>query len=100
MSRQIYHGLPVIDQLPVYEPDGVTKRSGLTAADFTVAVWHDGAERPGFAVAITEIGSGEYRVEFTPDATGYWVVEVANGYNTEIWVGEYDVVKPVLLGIT
>jgi len=100
MARQIYESVPAVDQLPVFEPDGIDKHSGLTAGDFTVLVWQNGVERTGFSVAINEIGDGEYKVAWTPDGTGFWLIEVSNAYNDEKWSGEYDVVKPVLLGIT
>lgn len=101
MSRQIYESVLAVDQLPVFEPDGIDKHPGLAPGDFTVQVWQNGAERtPAFAVAISEIGGGEYKVEWTPDDTGFWLIEVTQTYNDEKWSQEYDVVKPVLLGIT
>ena len=100
MARQIYKNLAAVDQLSVFEPDGVTKHSGLVSGDFAVLVYQDGAIRTPFTTLVTEILGGEYKIDWTPDAAGFWLIEVSNSYNDEIWFGEYDVVEPVLLGIT
>lgn len=79
----------------------MVKRSGLTLAggDFTISTWRDGAPEV-LVVDLAEIGSsGEYRIAFTPAASGFVVVEVAILFNGETWVGEYDVARPVLLGV-
>jgi hypothetical protein len=88
MSRKVVLG-PIIDQFPIYELDGVTKHSG--GSPYTVTIWKDGVEQ-AIAYTITEIGaSGEYKIEFTPDEVGFWVFEVIISYNTEAYVGEYEV---------
>lgn len=100
MSRELYKDVLVTDQLPVWEPDGVTKHSGLTAGNFTVVGYLDGVEVGGFASAISEIGGrGEYAITWTPDSVGFWVVEVRNDYNGETHEGQYDIVLPALIGV-
>jgi hypothetical protein len=87
MSRAVQVGVLVEDQFPVFEPDGFTKKSGETA--FTASVWKDGVIDLA-SVTITEIGtSGEYNLQFTPDAVGFWVVQVLIDYNKDIFSGEY-----------
>jgi len=79
----------------------MVKRSGLTLAggDFTISTWRDGAPA-ALVVDLEEIGtSGEYRVAFTPADSGFVVVEVAIAFNGESWAGEFDVARPVLLGV-
>ena len=88
MARRVPLGL-VTDQFPIYETDGYTKKSGETT--FTITVWKDGVVSAVVAT-IAEIGvSGEYKVSFTPDSVGFWVVEVLIDYNKDLFVGEYDV---------
>jgi hypothetical protein len=99
MARTLYVSVPAVDQLPVYEPDGFQKKSGLPSGDFSVIVFRDG-NLHATSVAVAEIGAtGEYRVEWTPPLTGFWLLEVRNAYNYEVWFNEYDIVKPTLLGI-
>ena len=89
MTRQIQIGDSVVDQFPAFAADGYTKVSGLTI--FTATVWKDGIVQ-ATAVAITEIGSsGDYRVAFTPDAVGFWRLEVLIDYNKDIWHAECEV---------
>lgn len=88
MSRQVLLA-EVTDQFPVYETDGYTKKSGETV--FTATVWRNGVVS-AVVPTIVEIGSsGEYKVTFTPDNFGFWVVEVLIDYNKDIWSGEYDI---------
>lgn len=91
MSRTLSLDSTVIDQFPVYEPDGIAKKSGLTHSDFTVNVYKDGAVQ-STTVNISEISNGEYSLTFNPDDLGFWLVEVLIDYNNEWWFGEYDVV--------
>lgn len=94
MARQIILGREVVDHFPVYEADGVTKKSGETV--FTVRFWHEGViAAPAYTIA--EIGvTGEYALSFTPSAAGAWSVEVVVAYNDDIFAAEYDVRKPAL----
>lgn len=90
MSRQIEAGETVIDQFPVFEWDGYTKKSGETV--FTTSLWKDGVSQPALPVTISEIGaSGEYKVDFEPDDSGFWLLQVLIDYNKDVWKGEYDV---------
>lgn len=99
MSRELYVDIEIVDLLSVYEPDEVTKRSGLTAANFTVTAYLDGSS-VSLGETIVEVGSsGDYALRFTPTATGFYYVEVSNDYDGVPWIGEYDVVSPVLLGV-
>ncbi len=89
MGRQIPAGEAVIDQFPIWEHDGYTKKTGETV--FTVMVWLDGVVQAAIIPTVSEIGtSGEYKIEFQPDNTGFWTVEVLIDYNKDIWFGEYD----------
>jgi len=100
MAREVYKGTLVIDQFPVFEPDGVTLRSGEQPGDFTVRLFHDGTEVSASGVTISEIGStGFYSASFTPDETGFWRLVVFISYNREVWGESFDVVAPVLLGV-
>jgi hypothetical protein len=87
----------VVSSFAAFEDDGYTKRSGLTApGDFTTTVFLDGAADP-LSVTITEIGStGQYSVQFTPDAVGVWHVQVLIDFNKDIWFGEYHAVESSL----
>lgn len=90
MGREIQIGSTVIDQFPVFDVDGYTKRSGETV--FDSSVWKDGIEQ-SVPVTISEIGSsGEYKLSFIPTSNGYWKVEVLIDFNKEIWFAEYDVI--------
>ena len=91
MGRLVKVDTVVTDQFPVWEPDGVTKKSGETV--FTKRIWQNGnvSVQP---VVITEIGtSGEYEVTFTPNAEGFWIVEVTIPYNDDVWFGEYTATR-------
>jgi len=91
LSREVQVSEQVIDQFPVFDVDGYTKVSGVTS--FTERAWKDGVA-DGAAVDVSEIGtSGEYKVTFTPNAEGFWKVEVENDFNHEIWYAEYDVIS-------
>jgi hypothetical protein len=90
MIREVETGTTVIDQFPAFEDDGFTKRSGLTAGNFTPTVFRDGAVL-ALSVTISEIGTtGEYKVEFTPSVDGYYDVQVLIGFSKEIWFGTYQ----------
>jgi len=88
MSRQVLLA-EITDQFPVYQSDGYTKKSGETV--FTTTVWRNGVAQ-AISPTIVEIGSsGEYKITFTPDNFGFWVVEVLIDYNKDLWYGEYDI---------
>lgn len=91
MARQIVTGTPVVDHFSAFENDGYTKRSGLTAGDFTVTAYQD-ATVVALTVTITEVGStGEYEVAFTPATGGFYSIQALIAFNKEIWEGEYEV---------
>lgn len=75
--RELKRNVAAVDQFPALEADGWNKRTGLVQpADFVVRVWREAIVQ-STTVTITEIGtSGEYRLDFTPDADGFWVIEV------------------------
>lgn len=59
---------------PLFENDGITKKSGVTG--FVTTTWRDGVLAPE-VVTITEIGtSGEYTAAYTPPVVGPWELEV------------------------
>lgn len=90
MNRRVETGTLVIDQFPAFEDDGYTKRSGLTAGDFTISVWRDGVVSAA-VVTITEIGtSGEYKVTFTPLVNGFYEIQVLIDFSKDIWYGSFD----------
>lgn len=93
MSREVKVSEEVVDQFPVFDLDGYTKKSGETS--FTKTIWQNGSVRSDIPVTISEIGSspGEYKVSWTPDSVGFWMVEVDINYNKDVWVGDYDVVS-------
>jgi len=94
--RRVPFNVLVKDQLTVFDEDGVTKRSGLPASNFTATVFLDNVEQPLILVTVAEIGTtGEYAVTWTPNVTGFWVVEVVSAVNNGVFRGEYDVVDPV-----
>jgi hypothetical protein len=95
MARVVDLGEAVTDHFPVWEPDGVTKKSGETS--FTVQIWRDGAA-VALAYSLTEIGSsGEYKIKFTPLVAGIYSVEVIAAYSGDVFGAEYDVRKPELV---
>jgi hypothetical protein len=87
-------GTTILDQFPIYEPDGWTKITGETA--FSVTLWVDGVPRV-VAYTIAEIGtSGEYVFEFTPDVPGKWVTEVGVDATQAVYGGTYVVTQAPL----
>lgn len=90
-TRPVTLGQTIIDQFPVYDTDGFSKKSGITV--FDINLWKD-AIPSLLPVAITEIGtSGEYKVELTPDSPGVWLCEVNIPFNKQAWYGEYTLEK-------
>lgn len=101
MSREVQARTQVTDQFAVWQ-DEVTKVADLEQADFAVVVTRDGAVVDDTAVTITEIpdADGEYRAAFTPPSTGYMQVEITYSAGGQVFIGEYDVVAPVVVGGT
>ncbi len=98
MIREVENdGSPVIDQFPVFDTDGYSKKSGLTlgAGDFVVTSWRDSVQVT-VPLTISEIAGtpGEYKVTWTPPAGVYgrYEIQVFIDYNKQIWHGEYQVV--------
>lgn len=89
MAREVERNVAVVDQFPVFEPDGHTKKSGLAAGNFTSTVFQEGVV-VGVSVTVAEIGvTGEYKTSFTPTGHGLYELQVKNDYNNEIWHGQY-----------
>jgi hypothetical protein len=87
MTRQVKINESVIDQFPVFDFDGYTKKTGETS--FTSTLWRDGAVK-AISVNINEIGtSGEYKVDFIPDQEGFWKLEILVDYNKDTFAFEY-----------
>ena len=97
--HQAIPGEPVIDQIPVYEDDGYTKHSGLTASDFVVNVWANGNPMPTAVSIVEEDASGEYILGFVPTVNGFWKVEILNTYNYDIWFVEVEVRATDVVGL-
>ncbi len=94
MTRGVFLGRTIVDHFPIWDWQGKSKTSGQTV--FLVSLWCNGVAS-NVPVTVAEIGtSGEYKVEFAPDALGIWSVEIVNGFNRDAWHGEYDVKPPVV----
>ncbi len=80
-------------QIPVWESDFFTKKSGLGSGNFTMTVWKDGV-LDAVTPTVAEIGStGEYKVEFVPDDLGVWFLEVKSDYDGKVWEEDFPVGK-------
>jgi hypothetical protein len=96
----IYVNILCTGKFPIYNIATDTPKTGL-AAGVTYQLWKDGAVYAGFVVTVAEIGvSGHYSYSFTPIATGAYVIEFANGENSQLVRVEYQVVAPVLIGVS
>lgn len=61
------------------------------SANFTKALYKDGASS-AVTVTVTEVASGLYEVDFTPNATGRWVLIVSHAtYRPAGWMDRIDV---------
>lgn len=99
MARQVEALLPVVDQFSVFADDGFSKVPGLGAAAFDVTAYRNGA-LVAARVDIAEIAGspGEYRLTFTPDAEGFWQIDVAYAAGRQIYSEQYDVKLPLVVG--
>ena len=85
MAPPITLSYDVVDTFPLYEPDGITKHSGITG--FTVTIIDNGLASPVVGT-VTEIAStGEYALSFTATRAGFWSYEVTNTYNDDVYGG-------------
>lgn len=83
MTRRLELGDTFTDVFPIFEIDGVTKHSGATS--FVTNLLKEGVSS-AIPVTVTEIAStGDYKVCFTPDSIGAWVVQVYNSYDNVWW---------------
>ncbi len=92
MARTVVLNTVYTDQFPALEIDGITKTSGLTVAggDFTFTIWNNGTVS-SVVPTITEIASsGEYRFQLTPNALGFWKVEIYDVTNEDFIDIEFD----------
>lgn len=94
MTRAVDLGESITDHFPVWDLDGVTKKSGESS--FAVTLWLDGnvTTEPHSIIEINT--SGEYRLKFTPTAEGVYSAEVIPDYSGDAFVAEYQVRKPAL----
>jgi len=89
MAKQIALGDIAVDNFPIFNSDGYTKKSGEIA--FTETLRKESIAQ-SVPVTISEIGStGEYKVSFLPNSVGFWSLEVLIDYNKQIWYGEFQV---------
>lgn len=97
--RRAYARMPLVDQMPVFGPDGFSKVGGLGRGAFTVTTYRD-AELVPTEVSVEEIdGSpGEYRLSLVPDAAGIWEVEVTYEAGRQVYAEQYQVTEPVVVG--
>lgn len=88
-------GVLIQDVITVFDGVG-TEVTGLVNGDFTKILHKDGVVS-AVAVTVTEIGAGEYKVSFTPDAKATWRLRIEQssgaGYNKKGWQDTYDVTE-------
>lgn len=91
MTREIVTGVSSIDQFPAFESNGVSKRSGLSGADFSTTVYRDGAV-VALPVTITPATGdpGEYKTVFTPNANGFFELHVLIIFSGDIRFARYN----------
>jgi len=83
MTIKVAPGSLFSDVFPIFEEDGITKHSGVVS--FTTNLLKDGVVSV-VPVTISEIGTaGDYKVSFTPNAVGVWIVHVFNTYDDVWW---------------
>lgn len=77
----------------VTDVDGISPLTGLTNSSFTKVLIREDTVEPG-PITVSEIGSGYYWAEFTPDATGLWYATITTPaqdvFAEEVLVGEYN----------
>jgi hypothetical protein len=73
-------GRNTIEDFTVIDPDTRNPVTGLADGDFTKRLYDpsDAEVSSTVTVAITELGNGNYRAEFTPNAAGTWYLTVSN----------------------
>lgn len=87
-----YVGTTIVEQFPVWELDGYTKKSGETV--FQTSLWLNGVAN-ATPVQISEISTtGEYKAIYTPDVVGQWKLEIKIPYNEQVWYQERVVTIP------
>ena len=90
MSHQTNIGVTIIDQFPVFAADGYTKVPGVTGLE--ISVWRNGV-LTSLIPLVEDLGTGEYKVSFTPYVPGVWLVEVGVPLNGSRWAGTYQVIR-------
>lgn len=77
----------------VTDVDGISPLTGLTNSSFTKVLIREDTVEPG-PITVSEIGSGYYWAEFTPDAKGLWYATITTPaqdvFAEEVLVGEYN----------
>lgn len=87
-------------KVPFYvtDVDGISPLTGLANASFTKALVREDA-LSAQPLTVSEIGSGYYYAEFTPDQTGLWYATVLTPaqdmFACDVLVGEYDLLDAV-----
>lgn len=94
MSRSLQKvGVEIVETITVFDGEGA-EVSGLVNGDFTKVLHKDGVSS-AVTVTVAAIGSGEYKVSFTPTSAGAWRLRVeqssGNAYNKRGWEATYDV---------
>jgi len=91
---------PVKIPFLVTDVDGITPVTGLLNAAFTKTLILEDAVSAQ-PVVVSEVGSGYYTVEFTPNDAGRWYLTVTTPFQDVmeafVEVGEYDPLKAVAL---
>lgn len=91
----------VYDEVAVVDDDG-NPVAGLTNGDFTKELYNpSGSEVSGsVTVTVSELGSGLYRVSFTPNVVGEWALSLFNAtYFAGGQSGNYQCVTGVVMDI-
>jgi len=88
-TRTIIVNEQFVDTFPVFDSDGHSKVSGLTAGDFTITFRFNGAVIAAPSYVLDEPDSdGEYRITVAPgefDQLGFYQIEVFITPNLQIW---------------
>ena len=90
---------PIVGHFPVYGEDGFTKVPDLAPGAFALVVFHDG-EVAEVQVDVSQIpqSPGEYRLAFTPQAAGFYEVEVAYTAGKQVYAEQYEVTEAIVSG--
>lgn len=94
MSRSVVQvNVPVIEIISIFDPSDSPVLGLITSGDFTTYLYQNGVEvgPTEVPVSVTEIGDGQYAIEFTPDSVGVWHWRVSEAtYGPRGWQATYQ----------